>query len=427
MRRTSAWGVVGLAVFALLFAAGCGQDESDTADSYNPPDDDDAIDDDDDSTPLPDDSPDVSDPVTVVPSSGLPPQAVLQEANNNLDVVEHEGQIFLAFRTAPSHFASRDAQLHVVRSANQQFWIYETSFSMGADLREPRLLSFDGRLFLYFAVLGTNPLNFEPQGMMASEYLGPGNWTEPEYFYGEGFIPWRAKVIDGVPYLVAYVGGGGIYDLDPEPMQVHWLTTDDGVNFEPVVPGQPVVLEGGGSETDFVFLDDGALVAVVRNEMGDASGWGSNLCRAEADSLGQWNCVNDPRKYDSPLMFRHGADVYILGRRNLNGSGYYDLGYDDLPITAQHLLYELEYWLFPKRTSLWKLNPETLDVSWVLDLPSRGDTCFPGLIRESDDRFMIYNYTSPLDGPDVAWVAGQLGPTSIVRTALTFPSGEDLP
>lgn len=364
----------------------------------------------------------LSEPVAVVPSPGLPDEAVLQPGNNNLDVAIYQGRVFLAFRTAPSHFASKKAQIHVVSSVDEETWEYEGSFSQGTDLREPRLLSWDGRLFLYFAVLGKNPLNFEPQGMMAAAYLGPGQWTEPVWFYEEGFIPWRTKVLDGTPYLLTYVGGEGIYDINPPPIEVHWLTTTDGFAWEPVVPGQPAVLEGGGSETDFAFLEDGTLIAVSRNEMGEDDRYGMHVCRAEAKALGDWNCVHDPRKYDSPLLFAHNGAPYLIGRRNLSASGHYDLGMDELPRTVQHLLYELVYWLMPKRCALWRIDPQTLDVTWVLDLPSKGDTCFPALLQKSSHDYTVYNYTSPLDGPELSWVAGQLGSTSIIRVDLTFPA-----
>jgi hypothetical protein len=319
-----------------------------------------------------------------------------------------------------THFAGPDVRLYVVSSEDQVHWDFEFTVSMGTDLRETRLLSWNGRLFLYFAVLGTNPLDFSPQGMMVSERLGPGDWTEPQWFYGEGFIPWRTKVIDGVPYLLTYVGGENIYDPVPEPIEVHWLTTSDGVNWTPVVPGQPVVLTGGSSETDFVFLDDGSLIAVSRNEMGGEQGFGTLVCRAPAENLGAWECLNDPRKLDSPLMFRHGQDVYVIGRRNVTGDGRYDLGYDDLPQSAQHLIYELDFWIHPKRTALWKVDPETLTFEFVMDLPSRGDTCFPGLLTDGPDDFTVYNYSSPLEGPDRFWLQGQLNPTQILRVDLSF-------
>lgn len=58
--------------------------------------------------------------VQVVPGQGLPPDLPVQEANNNLDVVAHEGRVYLAFRTAPSHFASPDAAIHVVSSTDEE-------------------------------------------------------------------------------------------------------------------------------------------------------------------------------------------------------------------------------------------------------------------------------------------------------------------
>lgn len=366
------------------------------------------------------DCPILSDYAPVVPSPGLPMDVEVQNANNNLDVVRHDGRVFLAFRTAPYHFADAGTELIVVSSEDQRQWRFEGRFTRGKDLREMRLLSFEGRLLMYFAVLGTNPIDFEPEGMMVTEYMGPGTWTEPEWFYGEGFIPWRVRAIDGVPYMTAYVGGENIYDIDGDPLEVHWLTSEDGLSWGPVLPQQPVVLEGGSSETDFVLMDDGAVVAVSRNEAGDELGWGSKVCRAEADALGDWECVGDPRKYDSPLLFRHGDGVWLIGRRNVSETGHYDLGEGETPAqrTSRNLL---NYSNRPKRCSLWRVDPEALTVSFVLDLPSKGDTCFASVVPEGDNAYTVYNYTSPLDGRDVPWLVGQSGHTLIYRVRLTFP------
>lgn len=358
--------------------------------------------------------------LAVVPGATLPSEVTLQPANNNLDVTVHQGRVFLAFRTSGSHFASATTELYVVSSEDAQTWRFEGKFFRGTDLREPRLLSWNGRLFLYFAVLGSDPLDFEPQGMMVSEHLAPGRFSEPEWFYEPGFIPWRARVENGVPYLLAYVGGENIYDVGGKPIEVHWLKTGDGINFEPVIPKQPMVLRGGGSETDFVFLDDGSLVAVSRDELGDELGWGTRICTAPAGDLGRWECVMDPKKYDSPLLFRQDGAVYLVGRRNLTESGNYDLFLRDLSPAEQTHRYEGDYSSRRKRCSLWRVDPEARRVEFVLDLPSQGDTCFPSLHRLGPDAVEIYNYTSPLDGPDLSWFESQLRPTVIVRTALGF-------
>jgi len=366
--------------------------------------------------------PALSEAVQIVPADSMTADAVSQVSHNNLDIVWHDNRLFFAFRTAPTHFASGDTMLYVVSTQDQVTWTLETSVHMDTDLREPRLLSFDDKLFLYFAVLGYVPTSFDPQATMVTAFEGPCEWSEPEEIFEPGFIPWRTHTYDGVPYLIGYIGGENIYEVNGEPISVHWLTTEDGRNFEPVVPGQPVVLEGGSSETDFVFAEDGAVIAVSRNEAGDELGWGSKICRAEPDDLGSWNCVGDPKKYDSPFMFRHGSEIYLIGRRNVTDDGTYDLGRRDLSAAEQTSLYERKYWLTPKRCSLWRVDPVDLDVEFVLDLPSNGDTCFASVVPLSADQYLIYNYSSPLDDPDLRWVDGQLDQTFIQRTPQTLPS-----
>lgn len=359
--------------------------------------------------------------VQVVPGDGIPSSVVVQPANNNLDVADHAGRRWLAFRTAPDHFASPDAVMYVLSTTDERTWTEEARFHLGADVREPRLLAWDDRLWLYFAELGEDPNEFEPVGAWVSERLADGTWTEPVRTYLDGFIPWRARVVGGVPYVIGYVGGENLYDLDGEPVQVHWLTTSDGVTLTPAVPGQAVVHEGGASETDFALLDDGRLVAVARNEAGEDGVFGSLVCTAPAGDLGDWDCATDPKRYDSPLVFVRDGRVWLFGRRNLTEDGAFDLGRDDLPPEDAAAYYAADYWLHPKRCALWEVDPATRTVRWVLDLPSQGDTCFAAVAPLSATELAVYNYSSPLDGEDLAWVEAQHGPTHIYRSVLTFP------
>jgi hypothetical protein len=365
--------------------------------------------------------PEVSTPVAVVPSDGLPPEAAPMSANNNLDVVRHDGRVYLAFRTAATHFAGEEVAMVVVSSTDERTWAFETRLAIGTDLREPRFLSWNGRLFLYFAVLGKDPLDFEPQGFRMTERAA-GGWTAPVDVYLPGFIPWRTKVVNGTPYMIAYLGGESIYDDDPEPVEVHWLTTGDGLAWRPVVEGQAAVLRGGASETDFVILDGGAVVAVARNEAGDELGWGSKVCRAEPGALGDWRCAGDPRKYDSPLLFRRGREVWLIARRHLTDDGNYDLGLRELSHVEQTRRYQTAYSSERKRCSLWRVDPEALRVSFVVDLPSRGDTCFPGILEPDADPLVVYNYSTALDdsGADVPWLAAQIRRTLIYRMEVGF-------
>lgn len=357
----------------------------------------------------------------VVPGPGLPPGLDVQRANNNLDAAVHAGRLFLAFRTAIFHFASPRTWLHLVSSGDGgTTWSHETSVHMGRDMREPRLLSWAGRLFLYFFEAGRNPLGFKPGRCFAAERRGDGTWTEPVPITPPGYVIWRTKVVDSVPYMMRYRGGEAIYSTSTEPLDVEWLTTTDGYEWTPVVPEHPHVYRGGASETDFELTGSGDLVAVLRNEAGDAGGWGSVVCRGPADDRARWECRPDARKFDSPFMFTQEGRVYLVARRQPAFGGRFDLGWHRLPRALQALTYQLAYWVTPKRTALWEVDPDTLSVRWVLDLPSRGDTAFAAGVRLDARRWLVFNYSSDPDGPDKSWLRGQLTPTQIYSQVLTF-------
>src|SRR5882724_994471 len=133
----------------------------------------------------------------IVPSAGLDPRNEVQVANNNLDVVRYGGRAYLAWRSAPTHFASSQVVMNVASSDDEVTWRYETSFRLGRDLREPRLLSLGDRLLLYVARLGDNAFDFQPEGVSVSERRADGSWSELEPTGPPGAIAWRVKQYAG--------------------------------------------------------------------------------------------------------------------------------------------------------------------------------------------------------------------------------------
>ncbi len=363
--------------------------------------------------------------VQVVPSDGLPEEVVVQDANNNLDVIDVDGEIVMAWRTAPSHFASAETVLYVVSSYNEEEWHYETEIHLGTDLREPRFAWFEDarELYLYFAVLGTSPTAFEPQGTMYVVRDHEGRWSEPAWLRKDDFIPWRISHEKRQPQLMGYTGGGEIYapeDGLPE-LEIEWLTSSDGLSWEPIVEDLPVVHTGGASEADFTYQDGGDLLVIARNEAGDSFGFGSLICTAEKDNLAAWTCAHDLKKYDSPLLFDRAGRYWLIARRNMTETGAYDLEMNDLSHEDQALQYEAAYWGEPKRCSLWQVFPEDLVVLHTLDFPSKGDTCFPSAIDRGDGHYTVYNYSSDVDGDDLPWNQGQVQPTFIYKQELYVP------
>lgn len=361
-------------------------------------------------------------PVTVVPSGGLPAEVVDNRSNNNVHAIRHAGRVYMVFRTARWHIASEDARLYVVSSADGDRWRFEGEFQYGRDLREARLLSWHGRLYLYFALLGANPAQFEPGGTMATEQLAPGRWTEPRRILQDDFIPWAVKVHDGVPYMLGYTGGGGTFTPNAPDKKVFWLKTVDGYDWQPVDPARPVVYQGQCGETDFIFRRDGSLVTACQTENDDKLGWGAKVCTAPPGDSARWTCRGDTRRLDSPFLFEDRSGVYVIARRQPAFGGEYDLHYDWLPDrNARFAAYDALYAGTPKRCALWRIDPPTRAFDPVVDIPGRGDTCYPAVIPEGNHRYLVFNYTSPLDGPDEPWgTALAHGPTLIYRTTLAF-------
>jgi hypothetical protein len=358
----------------------------------------------------------------VVPGDGLPPEAMTGVANNNLDVIRHDGRVYLAWRSAPDHFAGSQAKIVVVSSEDEERWRFETKVALDADVREPRFLELGDSLFLYVSRLGTTRTSFEPMGVQVTERRLDGSWSELADIGLPGYVTWRTKTENGTPYMTAYLGGEHIYQFDGLPLQVDLLTTDDGRSWRPVDPEHRTIYDGGGSEADFAILGS-SMYGVIRNEAGDSTGFGSLVCHAGATSpaaLARWSCQHDSRKYDSPLMFALGGEAYLFGRRNVSDSGAYDVSTADT-LQQQSIENQLDNWQRPKRCSLWRYVQGQDRMAFILDLPSRGDTCYVGLLRaDRADEIIVYDYSSPLDGDDVAWMIGQSGNTNIYRHVLRF-------
>ncbi len=366
----------------------------------------------------------LGEPQWVIPSRALPAEArPVLPSNNNVDLARFEDRLFLGWRTAETHFASKNTRLHVVSSPDLgQTWRYETTVSMEADLREPLFLAYRGVLRFHWFEAGVDPFSFEPKRQWRIERRGDGTWTAPEPWGEEKEITWSLEVRGGVAYRTAYLGDHYRLDGSLPAIEVRFTKSTDGRAWTPV-GGDGVVYVGGVSESAFELDAQGNLWAVTRNEDGDATGFGSHVCFAPKAALSAWECSakSDPERYDSPKLFRHGDDVFLVARRDVGGP--FDLGLDNLSFKDQQTQYLLAYSARPKRTALYRLDRDARKVVWLFDLPSSGDTAFPSVVRLDAHRFLVANYTSPLDSDvDRSWWRGQNLPegTRIYLVPLEF-------
>lgn len=347
----------------------------------------------------------------LIPGPQVPEGLEVMSSNNNLDIVQYREFYYIAFRTAPTHFASEKTQLVILRSADRQSWERAGAFQVGRDIREPRFLVFNDTLFLYFFHAGTHPLKFEPQHIYATSLTEDGSWKEPERVFKPGYVVWRVRSFGDTAYMSVY-HGAGIYTTGDRPGDLRLLTSRDGYTWQPISE-KPQVDTVSAEEGAFLFDAEGNLYATVRLETG-----GALVCRASKYDLSKWECVYTPDKYDSALMFRHGPEFYVIARRNV--AGPFASGADWLPPSWRRGWWMARWSLTRKRTALYRLDKENLTLSPVLDFPSKGDTAFAGIVPLDKHSYWLANYSCPLDGPDWPWVIGQIAGTCIYDTVLHF-------
>ena len=345
-------------------------------------------------------------PEWVVPSTGLPDSITPLASNNNVDIHLFDGRLFMAWRSAPTHFASSDSVMWVASSKDMgKTWQFEAEYTVNADLREPRFLSMNNRLQLSFFEAGDNPAAFEPKQLWRV-WKNSDDWSELEPFGEPEMVMWDIKVRNGTAYMTTYTGE----HYANGTVEVQFWESDDAKDWVKVNQ-KDHVYSGGVSEVAFEFDMDGNLWAVGRNEDGDDTGAGTQLCHAKASDLSTWMCLSEslPERTDSPELFRHGKDIYLLARRDIGGP----FGPDgDL----------IAYSSRPKAFSIYQLDTENWDIIWLQDLPGVGDTAFPSVRRLSANAFIFANYTSPLDNPDISWFNAQTSPlgTQIYLGQLNF-------
>ncbi len=353
-------------------------------------------------------------PVSLVPGPEIPPNLNLMSSNNVLDLTQYRGEYFLAFRTAPTHFASRQTRVIVLISKDLRQWEKETEFQMDhSDMRETRFLVFKDKLLLYFFQAGKNPLAFQPQSTYAVERLSPGSWSAPRAIYQPGYIDWRAKVRGDVAYLSVY-NGAGLYDFwDDKPGEVRLLKSADGYTWEPISV-KPQVTEPGAEEAEFEFDEQGNLVAVVRLEMS-----GSLICTAPANDIATWTATYSPYKYDGSLLIRRGPKFYLVARRNVAGA--FNVGMDGLPSWLKRGWYLLRYSQTRKRTALFQVDPLKRSIAPIFDFPSCGDTSYAAVTPLDKNSYCLLYYSTPFGARDWPWTIGQVIGGNIYQTTIVFP------
>ncbi len=187
------------------------------------------------------------------------------------DLIRFQDRWYCVFRESEAHVGG-DGKIRVLKSSDGDHWesailLRETD----VDLRDPKLsITADGRLMVCMggSVYRGGKKLIERQPRVAFTTDGHG-WTLPERVLAKGDWLWRVTWNNGLAYGVSYRAGPKNAPPDEEwPLTLY--SSDDGRHYKKItlldVPGRP-------GETTLRFLDDGQMVALVRREAGDQSGW----------------------------------------------------------------------------------------------------------------------------------------------------------
>ena len=318
-------------------------------------------------------------------------EKIFSDSNHNAftDLCRFNDEYYLTFRSCPDgHMIYASSKIVVFSSTDTVSWNKRFEFSAPErDVRDPHFLVFGDTLFVYSGTWPTQEgnRNFRDMG----NHLGYCGWTRNgEEWHGpvamestRGFYIWRAATNGTMAYLNGRRVKPGTKTVANSSLELDiegcLLCSEDGLEWRLAaqLPGS------SGNETAFLFEDDGEILALAR-------GWQeehAHVLSAKPPFL-EWRETKLDRQIGGPLLAKW-HDVYIAAGRETRAPGD--------RITALYLL---------EGSNLVKIG----------DLPSGGDSSYPGFVA-TDERSALLSFYSSHEGSGT-----NLAPSSIYLARLTY-------
>ncbi len=289
------------------------------------------------------------------------------EHNAFTDMVRFRDRYYLTFRSCPDgHMVHPTASVIVLASDDLKSWEVVHRFSVRhRDTRDPHFLIFNQKLFIYTGTWysGANTLDQADYDINLhlgyAVWSGDGTtWSQPILLDGTfGHYIWRAATWNDKAYLC----GRRKIDFEVQDKDEGrnitslMLESDDGLVWHKRAVFQPIE----GDETAFQFDEDGSVTAIARA-----------FRKAPAQVLRsrhpwtEWERLKLDRYIGGPLLVKWGNRWVVGGRKMIDGA----------------------------KTSMYWLNGSTL--SEFVELPSGGDTSYPGFIELSATHAVMSWYSS---------------------------------
>jgi hypothetical protein len=290
------------------------------------------------------------------------------EHNAFTDLIRFQDKFYLTFRSCPDgHMVHPTASIIVLASEDAKEWQQVHRFRVAKrDTRDPHFLSFKNRLFVYTGTWYSGETTIPIKDYDLNLHLGYAAWSDdgtdwhsPVMLEGTfGHYIWRANTFGGRAFICGRrkkefeVGPRG----EGDTVQSAMLESDDGLVWRTRALFQP----DRGDETAFQFEADGGILAIGRRGNDKAQ-----LLRSKPP-YAEWERTDLDRYIGGPLLVRWGDRYVVGGRKSSGGQG-------------------------PKTAMYWFVNDELHEFA---ELPSGGDTSYPGFIELSPTRAIMSWYSS---------------------------------
>jgi hypothetical protein len=259
------------------------------------------------------------------------------------------------------------ASIIILASDDAKEWHQVHRFRVAKrDTRDPHFLVFKERLFVYTGTWYSGATTLPRDQYDLNLHLGYAAWSvdgtkwhSPILLDGTfGHYIWKANTFGGKAYLCGRrkIDFEVLARGEPRETESLMLESDDGLIWRKRATFQEIA----GDETAFQFEQDGTVIGIGRR-----GGDKAQLLQSSPPYT-KWKRTELNRYIGGPLIIRWGDRYVVGGRKMIDKQG-------------------------PKTSMYWLVGT---DLHEFAELPSGGDTSYPGFIEFSPTRAMMSWYSS---------------------------------
>ncbi|WJG10558.1 hypothetical protein [Aliiglaciecola sp. LCG003] len=278
------------------------------------------------------------------------------------DLCEYQGQLVCSFRQASDHMGI-DGSLKVVSCDFNGRVLHSSSIKMpNCDLRDPKLsIMPDGKLLMnaYARCYDANG-NWTHSRSLCWFSQDLKSWSSCHWFGDQNWWVWRLTWHQGIAYGMGYNRATESIRLyQGDPLRSFHCEKSNLLGLQSHGLGYP-------NETDLCFNQQGTAFAVVRR---DADTFSAQFGQSDFPYR-QWKWHDLEQYIGGPAVLLWDSNKLIISGRRWHNRQF--------------------------KTALWSLDTQHKKLQFEAELPSAGDSSYPGLVRRNDSLYVGY-YSSHID------------------------------